>query len=59
MSRFSLEKLSDATEKFRRGIFLCCVYKHSGNKKFIYKREGESIKNFHRKFFVSQCRKFP
>ena len=56
LSSFSVEIfLSQSAKKFCRGIFFCCT-------DFRYRKVwkgGGSIKMLHRKFFVSQCRKFP
>ena len=55
VSRFSVEDpLSHSAENFRRGTHSC--FTNFGYKKNLNKRGG-SIKNFRRKFFVSQCRK--
>ena len=57
-SRYSIENfLPNRAENFRRGILYCCI--NFGYRKSLDKRGEGSIKNFHRKYFVSQCRKFP
>ena len=58
VSRFSFEIfLSHSAENCRRGILYCCnIFAY---RKSLDKRGGGSIEIFRRKFFVSQCRKFP
>ena len=57
VSGFYVENfLSQCTEKFRRGTLWCFTI--FGYRKSLDK-SGESIKISRRKFFVSQCQKFP
>ena len=57
ISRFSVENfLSHSAQKIRRGTLSC--FTNFGYRKSLDKRGG-SIKIFRRKFFVSQCQKFP
>ena len=58
VSRFSVENfLSHSAENFRRGILYYC--NNFGYRKSLDKRGGEGSIKIFRKFFVSQCRKFP
>ncbi len=60
VSRFSVSNfLSHSAENFRRRFLYCCI--SFGYRRSLGKRGGGrgSIKIFCRKFFVSQCRKFP
>ena len=50
--------MSHSTEKFCCGT-LRCIRKFRVAKNFMHQRGGGGIKIFRRKFFVSQCRKFP
>ena len=59
MSRLSVEIFSShSTGKICRETLLCCVSEKFQWRKSLWVREGGSIKNFHRKTFVSQCPKF-
>ena len=51
MSRFSIENLSDSTEKFRRESF-CAVFRNiPPPKKFNVKREGGELQDYLSKIF--------